>query len=557
MSASTILTCLISLLLVLGLASCGDKGITQEISDGTGEKIEIAPQNQVISEVSPPELIQELGSFLEEYQPQVAIASPEIDQLIPDNTVKVRFQVKDLPVYKNTHLNLGPHLQVILDNEPVITIYDVNQPLELTDLSPGTHSLRVFAVTPWDESFKNEGAYAQTTFHILTKTDDNSPDPALPLLTYNIPQGSYGAEPILLDFYLTNAPLHFIAQQDPADQIADWRIRCTINGESFVLDRWQSIYLKGFKPGKNWVRIEYLDEKGEPIKNVFNSTTRIINYEPKGKDALSNIIRGELKLADVLGIVDPNYTAPQAPAPSPSPTPETTPEPQLEEKQPAPEVEPEKPVETLEAAPIQPEAVETPAEEPTATPQPEAVETPAEEPTATPQPEVAPSPVQRLRGFFNQRQAPVIAPTVPEAVETPAEETTTTPQPEAVETPAEEPTTTPQPEAVETPAEEPTTTPQPEAVETPAEEPTTTPQPEVAPTPEAVETPAEEPKTTTQAEVKQPTIERLRKYFKRPATEMKTPAPEAGENPSPSEQVIEKTEEENSATSDAVESNNS
>jgi len=72
--------------------------------------------------------------------------------------------------------------------------------------------------------------------HIFTKTQDNNPDAVQPLLTYSRPKGSYGAEPILLDF--TNAPLHLVAQDNPNDDIADWRIRCTINGNSFVLDRW-------------------------------------------------------------------------------------------------------------------------------------------------------------------------------------------------------------------------------------------------------------------------------------------------------------------------------
>jgi len=520
MRASSIVICLISLLVIIGLVSCGGKGVTQEISDGVGEKIEIYQPPKLISEVSPPEVILELGSLLEEYQPQVAIASPQLDQILPDNTVTVRFQVKDLPIYKNWQFNLGPHLQVILDNEPATSIYDLNQPLEFTDLSPGTHSLRVFAVTPWNESFKNEGAYAQTTFHILTKTDDNNPDPSLSLLTYNIPQDNYGAEPILLDFYLTNAPLHFIAQQDPDDQITDWRIRCTINGESFVLDRWQPIYLKGFKPGKNWVRIEYLDEKGEPVKNFFNSTTRIITYEPKGKDPLSQIIRGELKLADVLGIVDPNYTPPQPPTPSPSPTPEVTAEPALE-KEPLPSVKPEKPVEKQEQEAKQPEATATEPEKPVEKPEaeltePEAIEIPAAEPTTIPQPGVIP-------------------------------------KPEAVQTPAVEPPTTVQPEAVQTPVVEPTTPPQPEIIETPPAKPAKTPQPEVTPQPEAVQTPTVELTPPTQPEVKQPTIERLRKYFKRSPTQVQTPQPESLET-TPPEPEEEKSQKEAPATVDTVES---
>ena len=143
--------------------------------------------------------------------------------------------------------------------------------------------MRVFAARPWHESFKNAGAYAQTTFHIFTKTQHNNPDPTLPLLTYSRPKGTYGAEPILLDFYLTNAPLHLAATED---NIADWRIRCTINEQSFVLDSWQSVYLKGFKPGKNWVKLEFIDGQGNTVENVFNSNIRTITYDLESKDIL-------------------------------------------------------------------------------------------------------------------------------------------------------------------------------------------------------------------------------------------------------------------------------
>lgn len=217
-----------------------------------------------IAEVSPPEAIQTLRQSLEIYQPQVSILSPQADEVFSDDKVDVQLQVRDLPIFKNSELELGPHLHVILDNQPYIAVYDTNKPLMLPELAPGTHTLRVFASRPWHESFKNAGAYAQTTFHIFTKTQDNNPDPAQPLLTYSRPQGTYGAEPILLDFYLTNAPLRLAAQ----DNIADWRIRCTINGNSFIVARWQPIYLQGFKPGKNWVQLEFIDEKGNAVSTL-------------------------------------------------------------------------------------------------------------------------------------------------------------------------------------------------------------------------------------------------------------------------------------------------
>lgn len=351
---------LITGVLVLSLVSCGDRFVDSEglraatPRDRSGSPAQLAGS---ISEVSPPEIIQELRPALEIYQPQVAILNPQPNEVLQDDTLTVKLQVKDLPLFKNQELDMGPHLHVILDNQPYIAVYDVNQPLVFPDLSPGTHTLRVFASRPWHESFKNEGAYAQTTFHIFTKTQDNNPDAAGPLLTYSRPKGSYGAEPILLDFYLTNAPLHFVAQEDSKDEIADWRIRCTINGNSFVLDRWQPVYVKGFKPGKNWIQLEFLDEQGNSVKNVFNNTARLITYEPKGKDTLSKLIRGELTAVEVRGIVDPNYTTSATPTPIPSPTPpaQITPD-QNEDKRVQSEFEP-KPAPTSKT---EPEKLENP-----------------------------------------------------------------------------------------------------------------------------------------------------------------------------------------------------
>jgi hypothetical protein len=142
-----------------------------------------------------------------------------------------------------------------------------------------------------------------------------------------------------LDFYLTNAPLHLVAQENSKDEIADWRIRCTINGSSFALDRWAPIYLTGFKQGKNWVQLEFLDEQGNPVKNTFNNTVRVITYEPKGRDTLSKLVRGELSADEARGIVDRN--AAKVPAtPTPMPSAEATPVPvPSEEKAAEPEVE--------------------------------------------------------------------------------------------------------------------------------------------------------------------------------------------------------------------------
>ncbi|HEY9737953.1 MAG TPA: hypothetical protein V6D06_16790, partial [Trichocoleus sp.] len=392
-----------------------------------------------IEEVSPPETLQTLKQIIDAYEPQVRILSPRPGEVVEDTSVSVRFQVRGLPLYKDQQWELGPHLHVFLDDEPYRAVYDLSEPLMLSDLAPGTHTLRVFASRPWHESFKNQGAFDQRTFHIYAQTPQKALDKNQPLLTYSRPQGTYGAEPIMLDFYLTNAPLHLIAQEDSQDAVTDWRIRCTINGQSFVFDQWQPIYLKGFKPGQNWVQLELIDENGDLIDNAFNNTVRVITYEPGGDDTLSKLVRGELSLQEVAGIVDPTYVPPALPEP---------------------EVEAQ-PTE-LAPSPTEPEtnrADETPAEPSPLAPEPEAVQpevsqpepyfkeqTPEERTLKEPLLEEPPLETPALKEPIEEapsEQQPLGEPALPVAPIPPAIEipTTETPEPETPELEAPEPET--------------------------------------------------------------------------------------------------------------------
>lgn len=321
----TQLTTLFALLIIISLTGCGNSA--SEVPPPTSPPLEISKSAQPISQVSPPKLIQKLRPSLDVYQPQVTILNPKPDQLLEDDTINLQLQVQGLPLFQDSKLGLGPHLQVILDNQPNIDVYDLTTPITFENLDPGTHSFRVFATYPWDESYKNEGSFAQTTFHIFTKTPDHHPDQNLPLLTYNRPQGVYGAEPILLDFHLNNAPLHIVAQDNPTDEIVDWQIRITVNGKSFMTDKWQPLYLKGLKPGKNWVQIEYLNEQGNPVDNVFNKTARVITYDPNLNNTLSQLTQEKLSFADLKGILNPNFaTQDLIETPEPEELPTTEPE---------------------------------------------------------------------------------------------------------------------------------------------------------------------------------------------------------------------------------------
>jgi hypothetical protein len=306
----------IAIALCFYLTACG--GDNKPVSKAPVKKVETVATN--IFEVSPPAEIQRLSRLLDRYEPQVSIVSPKPDEVLNSEQVAVKFDVKNLPIFKNADFGLGPHIHVTLDNQEYKALYDLSQTATFENLSPGTHTIRAFASRPWHESFKNKGAYAQVSFNVLTKTGENTPEAKTPLLTYSRPVGTYGAEPVMLDFYLQNAPLHLLDKDEPT--IEDWQVRATVNGQSFTFDRWEPIYLKGLKSGKNWVKLELLEDDGDVIPNVFNSTAHVINFQPNGTDTLSRLVRGE-KIANIEAIVNPNYVPP---TPEPTPTPvEVTP----------------------------------------------------------------------------------------------------------------------------------------------------------------------------------------------------------------------------------------
>jgi len=322
----TIVSYLLAIALSFSLVSCGDLNISGlATGEALRDRIEAFPIPEIkglsfnnfnnssqtaLSETAPPILIRKLGQIIDKYHPQVSILEPLPDLILEDTNVIVQLRVEDLPLFKDENFGIGPHLNLILDDQPYREIYSVDEPIVFKNLAPGTHTLRAFAVRPWDESFKNRGGYAETTFHVLTKTKKNNPDPQIPLLTYSLPNGAYGAEPILLDFYLSHLPNTEIVKNSAVEKLPFWRVKATINGESFILDQWQPVYLTGFEIGNNLIQLELLDDEGSSIENTFNKTVRLITYNPENEDSLARIVTGEIDLQQAISIVDQNYEIP-------------------------------------------------------------------------------------------------------------------------------------------------------------------------------------------------------------------------------------------------------
>jgi hypothetical protein len=359
-----------------------------------------------LREVAPPAVISQLAPAASS-TPQIYIVSPRSDEVLPNGNVNINLQVTGLTVFKNAALGLGPHLHLLLDGSPHKSIYDLSQPITLADLSPGTHTLQLLATKPWNEAWKNPGAFAEVTFHVLAKSID-SPSPNTPRLIYS-PPSLIGAEPFLLDFQITNPPSHRDPQH-PQRSINDWRVRATINNQSFEVDQWQPYYLQGLNPGANLIKLEYLDKTGQ----VLDSSIRIVSYQPNGQDGAARLLRNEVPLGSAISLFDPNSRAitvvpVQTPiATAPSPLPSTMP------------VAPSQPVAIAPAAPtpISPQPVKT---TPANTPEPLSASPPVpaipvqtpHSPDPTPTSPLVPAPIATITSPLPSPTAPAIEPVVP------------------------------------------------------------------------------------------------------------------------------------------------
>ncbi len=245
--------------------------------------------------VPTPPLIETLTPAVQIYTPEIEILSPQAGELFTSTTVPLELNVKRFPTARDPETGLGLHLQVIVDNQEPIPYFNVEEPL-LLELSPGTHTIRVVAVRPWSEAYRNLPAFAHVTFDVVQEDGANAPRFAVGtgLLTLVSPSGRYGAEPILLDYIVDGVNL------------GGARVRYTLNGVSQETTERGRIYLSGWQPGSNELVVELVDREGQVLPNAgYNTIRRTITFEPGGTDPLSQLLRSELTPEDMAGALGP------------------------------------------------------------------------------------------------------------------------------------------------------------------------------------------------------------------------------------------------------------
>ena len=259
-----------------------------------------------LQEVAPPPLVQQLKARLDRRNPQVSILAPADGALLPAGPWTLELQVEDWPLADAGRLGLGPHLVVQLDGAPPLRISDASAAshVAMPALTPGSHRLTVYAARPWGEVVKSPGASRQIRLDRVAANPQQVPGPGSPQLLAALASPGASKEPVLIDWLLLDAPLQHLRDDD-----GRWRLRVSVNGDSFLVDRQTPLWLQGFHGGSNAVQLELLDGRGEPLNPPFNSLVEEVVIQPGAGTAWQRPSLTALEQAQLLG------EAPPAPEP--------------------------------------------------------------------------------------------------------------------------------------------------------------------------------------------------------------------------------------------------
>lgn len=229
-----------------------------------------------LQEVAPPGAVQDLRRKLSVHHPQLKLLRPADGSVINSDGVDLELAVQDWPVSRDLQLGLGPHVAVQVDDRPPIRLdqmKDGQVQLHLDGLAPGSHRFSAWAAYPWGEAVKTPGAAIQGRWHLWQQLAGTQPEPDAPWLVPIPASGSESRQPLLLDWLIWNAPL-----QNLRDGDGRWRLRISLDGDSFLVDHQDALWLKGSGSSGSTVQMELLNARGEPLQPVFNN--RLMRIEP-------------------------------------------------------------------------------------------------------------------------------------------------------------------------------------------------------------------------------------------------------------------------------------
>ncbi len=233
------------------------------------------PNSDDLQEIAPPGAVRQIRDRLGKYHPVIRLDKPSQTTAFFDENWELVLDLKDWPLVNDSKLGIGAHVVIQVDDSLPIRVSSVIENklrIPMEPLTPGSHRFVAYAAYPWGESVKEKGASIQWRINSGQKLQGTQPDIDDPWITIASPSLLNTEDKLLVDSIIWNAPLQGLKEGD-----SKWRMRVTVNGDSFLLDKQEAIWLKGLTTEKGTVQFELLDGLGEPISPGFNNQLRIID----------------------------------------------------------------------------------------------------------------------------------------------------------------------------------------------------------------------------------------------------------------------------------------
>ena len=241
----------------------------RDAGSGTKPLPSSAPSGK-LQEVAPPGAVQQLRQNLQQHRPSLRLIDPSNDSIVTTDALELSFEIEDWPLSSDPELGLGPHVVLQIDNRAPLRLSESNGnrlKVRIDDLEAGSHRFSAWAAYPWGEAVQAPGASVQGRLHLWQKLQGTQPERDAPWLVPVSPAGEQGLQPLLVDWLIWNAPLQNLREGD-----GRWRLRISIDGDSFLVDHQEALWLKGSNSsGSHDIQMELLNGLGEPITPVFNN----------------------------------------------------------------------------------------------------------------------------------------------------------------------------------------------------------------------------------------------------------------------------------------------
>ncbi len=254
-----------------------------------------------LREVEPPGGVQQLRQALSKHRPHLSLIRPLDGNQLMGGPLNLEFKIEDWPLSNDNDLGIGAHIAVQIDDQAPQRISEGDADhitIQLPDLNPGSHRFTAYAAYPWGEAVKTPGASLKGQLDQFKALQGTQPSRDSPWLAVVSPAELGADDPLLLDWLVWNAPLQNLKAGD-----ARWRLRITINSDSFVVDQQDALWIQGIdnREGTKTVQMELLNEVGEAIDPVFNNQLRVVQQTQNIKPIWYQDHLDDTQMARLLG----------------------------------------------------------------------------------------------------------------------------------------------------------------------------------------------------------------------------------------------------------------